>query len=159
MLVVISPAKKLNTTLSNDVLPSKPQFSKHAIELASVANKLSITELKKLMGLSDSLAELNSERFASFGKQKTFPAAFTFAGDTYKGLNAATLSKADIEWAQNHLRIISGLYGLLRPLDEIEPYRLEMGSKLKTNYGKNLYDYWSEKIALSINELSEKTNF
>ena len=158
MLVVISPAKKINTTLSNDVLPSKPQFSKHAIELASVANKLSITDLKKLMGLSDSLAELNSERFASFGKQKTFPAAFTFAGDTYKGLNAATLSKADIEWAQNHLRIISGLYGLLRPLDEIEPYRLEMGSKLKTDYGKNLYDYWSEKIALSINELSEKTN-
>ena len=158
MLVVISPAKKLNTTLSNDVLPSKPQFSTHAIELASVANKLSITELKKLMGLSDSLAELNSERFASFGKQKTFPAAFTFAGDTYKGLNAETLSKADIEWAQNHLRIISGLYGLLRPLDEIEPYRLEMGSKLKTDYGKNLYDYWSEKIALSINDLSEKTN-
>ena len=117
MLVVISPAKKLNTTLSNDVLPSKPQFSTHAIELASVANKLSITELKKLMGLSDSLAELNSERFASFGKQKKFPAAFTFGGDTYKGLNATTLSKADIDWAQNHLRIISGLYGLLRPLD------------------------------------------
>ena len=77
--IVISPAKKLNTTLSNDVLPSKPQ-SKHAIEF-SVANKLSITELKKLMGLSDSLAELNSERFASFGQQKTFPAAFIFIRD------------------------------------------------------------------------------
>ena len=158
MLVVISPAKKINTNLSNDMLLSKPQFSKNAIELASIANELTIRELRDLMSLSDSLAELNSERFASFGKQKKSPAAFTFAGDTYKGLNVAALSKADIEWAQNHLRIISGLYGLLRPLDEIEPYRLEMGSKLKTDYGKNLYDYWNEKIALSINELSEKTN-
>ena len=158
MLVVISPAKKINTNLSNDMLLSKPQFSKNAIELASIANELTMKELRDLMSLSNSLAELNSERFASFGKQKKSPAAFTFAGDTYKGLNVATLSKADIEWAQNHLRIISGLYGLLRPLDEIEPYRLEMGSKLKTDYGKNLYDYWNEKIALSINELSEKTN-
>ena len=158
MLVVISPAKKLNSSLSIDSVPTKPIFSKNAIELALVAKRLTLKELKNLMGLSDNLAELNSARFASFGKQTPLPAAFTFAGDTYKGLNANTLSKADIEWAQNHLRIISGLYGLLRPLDEIEPYRLEMGSKLKTDYGKNLYDYWSEKIALSINELSKKTN-
>ena len=110
------------------------------------------------MGLSDNLAELNSARFSSFGNQNSLPAAFIFAGDTYKGLKADTLSKSDIEWAQNHLRIISGLYGLLRPLDSIEPYRLEMGSKLKTEQGKNLYEYWNNKIAMAINALSEETN-
>ena len=158
MLVVISPAKKLNTNLSIDSVPTKPTFQKNATELASIANRLTLTELKNLMGLSDNLAELNSARFASFGNQKSLPAAFTFAGDTYKGLNADTFSKADIEWAQNHLRIISGLYGLLRPLDNIEPYRLEMGSKLKTEQGNNLYEYWNKTIALAINELSEETN-
>ena len=158
MLVVISPAKKLNTNLSIAAVPTKPMFSKNATELASVANRLTLSELKNLMGLSDNLAELNSARFASFGNQRSFPAAFTFAGDTYKGLNANTFSEADIEWAQNHLRIISGLYGLLRPLDEIEPYRLEMGSKLKTEQGNNLYEYWNKTIALEINKLSRKTN-
>ena len=158
MLVVISPAKKLNSSLSIDSVPTKPIFLKNATELALVAKRLSLKELKNLMGLSDNLAELNSARFASFGKQRSFPAAFTFAGDTYKGLNVNSLSKSDIEWAQNHLRIISGLYGLLRPLDNIEPYRLEMGSKLKTVEGNNLYEYWNKKIALAINELSQETN-
>ena len=158
MLVVISPAKKLNTNLSISAVPTKPMFSKNATELASIANRLTLSELKNLMGLSDNLAELNSARFASFGNQISFPAAFTFAGDTYKGLNANTFSEADIEWAQNHLRIISGLYGLLRPLDKIEPYRLEMGSKLKTEQGNNLYEYWNKTIALEINKLSRKTN-
>ena len=158
MLVVISPAKKLNSFLSIDSLPTKPIFSKNATELALVAKRLTLKELKNLMGLSDNLAELNSARFASFGKQRSLPAAFTFAGDTYKGLNVNSLSKSDIEWAQSHLRIISGLYGLLRPLDNIEPYRLEMGSKLKTEQGNNLYEYWNKKIALAINELSDETN-
>ena len=158
MLVVISPAKKLNSSLSIDSLPTKPIFSKNATELALVAKRLTLKELKNLMGLSDNLAELNSARFASFGKQRSLPAAFTFAGDTYKGLNVNSLSKSDIEWAQSHLRIISGLYGLLRPLDNIEPYRLEMGSKLKTEQGNNLYEYWNKKIALAINELSDETN-
>ena len=158
MLVVISPAKKLNSSLSIDSLPTKPIFLKNATELALVAKRLTLKELKNLMGLSDNLAELNSARFASFGKQRSFPAAFTFAGDTYKGLNVNSLSKSDIEWAQSHLRIISGLYGLLRPLDNIEPYRLEMGSKLKTEQGNNLYEYWDKKIAIAINELSDETN-
>ena len=140
MLVVISPAKKLNNSLSIDSVPTKPIFSKNATELALIAKRLTLKELKNLMGLSDNLAELNSARFASFGKQIPLPAAFTFAGDTYKGLNINTLNKSAIEWAQNHLRIISGLYGLLRPLDNIEPYRLEMGSKLKTKEGNNLYE-------------------
>ena len=158
MLVVISPAKKLNVNSSLDVIPTKPVFSQNASELASIANNLSITELRNLMGISESLAKLNADRFASFGNQKTMPAALAFAGDTYKGLNADTFNKDDIEWAQNHLRIISGLYGLLRPLDKIEPYRLEMGSKLKTPNGNSLYDYWDNTISLAINKLSEDTN-
>ena len=158
MLVVISPAKKLNVNSSLDVIPTKPVFSQNASELASIANNLSITELQNLMGISESLAKLNADRFASFGNQKTMPAALAFAGDTYKGLNADTFNKEDIQWAQNHLRIISGLYGLLRPLDKIEPYRLEMGSKLKTPNGNSLYDYWDKTISLAINKLSEDTN-
>jgi len=156
MLVVLSPAKKLNMNSSIDVVTTIPKFSKNAIELASIANNLKLTELQSLMGISENLAKLNADRFASFGNQVTSPAALSFAGDTYVGLNAKTLKKNDLEWAQNHLRIISGLYGLLRPLDKIEPYRLEMGSKLNTPNGDTLYDYWNKEIAIAINELSEK---
>ena len=156
MLVVLSPAKKLNMNSSIDAIPTTPKFSKNASELASIANTLKLTELQNLMGLSENLAKLNADRFASFGNQETRPAALAFAGDTYVGLNANTFKKNDMEWAQNHLRIISGLYGLLRPLDEIEPYRLEMGSKLNTPYGDTLYEYWNKGISVAINELSEK---
>ena len=158
MLVVLSPAKKLNMNSSIDVVPTIPKFSKNAIELASIANNLKLTELQSLMGISENLAKLNADRFASFGNQETSPAALSFAGDTYVVLNANTLKKDDLEWAQNHLRIISGLYGLLRPLDKIEPYRLEMGSKLNNPNGDTLYDYWNKEIAVAINELSEKNN-
>ena len=156
MLVVLSPAKKLNMSSSIDAIPTTPKFFKNASELASIANTLKLTELQNLMGISENLAKLNADRFASFGNQETRPAALAFAGDTYVGLNANTLEKNDMEWAQNHLRIISGLYGLLRPLDKIEPYRLEMGSKLNTPHGDNLYEYWDKEIAIAINELSEK---
>ena len=156
MLVVLSPAKKLNMNSSIDVIPTTPKFSKSASELASIANTLKLTELQNLMGISENLAKLNADRFASFGNQETRPAALAFAGDTYVGLDANTLEKNDMEWAQNHLRIISGLYGLLRPLDEIEPYRLEMGSKLNTPHCDTLYEYWDKEIAIAINELSEK---
>ena len=158
MLVVLSPAKKLNMNSSIDVVPTIPKFSKNATELASIANNLKLTELQSLMGISENLAKLNADRFASFGNQVTSPAALSFAGDTYVGLNANTLKKNDLKWAQNHLRIISGLYGLLRPLDKIEPYRLEMGSKLNTPNGDTLYDYWNKEIAIAINELSEKND-
>ena len=156
MLVVLSPAKKLNMSSSIDAIPTTPKFSKNASELASIANTLKLAELQNLMGISENLAKLNADRFASFGNQETRPAALAFAGDTYVGLNANTLEKNDMEWAQNHLRIISGLYGLLRPLDKIEPYRLEMGSKLNTPHGDTLYEYWDKEIAIAINELSEK---
>ena len=156
MLVVLSPTKKLNMDSSLDVMPSTPIFLKNATELASIANNLKLPELQNLMGISENLAKLNADRFASFGNQKTRPAALAFAGDTYVGLNANTFKKNDMEWAQNHLRIISGLYGLLRPLDKIEPYRLEMGSKLNTPNGDTLYDYWDKEITIAINKLSEK---
>ena len=122
------------------VLPAtSPAFLDNAMELAGVARGLSHDDIRSLMGLSDSLAQLNTERFAAFGTQDKKPAALSFAGDTYQGLEAQSLDADDMAWAQTHLRILSGLYGVLRPLDEIEPYRLEMGSKLKT---------WPRRIAV-----------
>jgi cytoplasmic iron level regulating protein YaaA (DUF328/UPF0246 family) len=157
MLVVISPAKKLNMQPSPTFEPTQPVFGQEADELARVMQKLSLDELQSLMGISASLAKLNANRFASFGAQDKKSAALAFAGDTYKGLEAATMEPEDMEWAQNHLRVLSGLYGLLRPLDAIEPYRLEMGSQLATARGKSLYQYWGSKIADALNEQAAAT--
>ncbi len=110
MLVVISPAKKLNMNSSVDAIPTAPVFSKQASELASIANNLKVTELQNLMGISENLAKLNSERFASFGNQQSMPAALAFAGDTYKGLNAITFNK-EIWIGLKSFRYFS-LYGL-----------------------------------------------
>ena len=151
MLVVVSPAKKLNMQPQDGLAKTNPVFSKSARELASIAKNLSVTDLQNLMGISQSLAELNVERFESFGTQDIKPAAFAFAGDTYQGLEAGSLTSDDVLWAQDHLKILSGLYGLLRPLDGIEPYRLEMGSKLKNSSGSSLYDYWGTKLAAQLN--------
>ena len=140
MLVVISPAKKLDMDSSYSHIPTQPVFLDRAQELAEVARELSHDDIRSLMGLSDTLAQLNVERFANFGTQPEKPAALSFAGDTYQGLEAHSLDDDDMAWAQNHLRILSGLYGLLRPLDAIEPYRLEMGSRLKTAHGASLYE-------------------
>ena len=111
------------------------------------------------MDLSDDLARLNRDRFAAFEDapeaETTRPAMFAFAGDTYQGLDAETLKDDQVAYAQDHLRILSGLYGLLRPLDAIQPYRLEMGSRLKTRRGANLYDYWRGDIAKAINVQAE----
>jgi len=157
MLVVVSPAKKMNMADVMDVSATTPMFSGNAGELASVANALGADKLQKLMGISESLAKLNAERFAAFGTQDKKPAALAFAGDTYQGLEAASLDPHEMAWAQNHLRILSGLYGVLRPLDEIEPYRLEMGSRLATTRGKTLYDYWGKEIAAALNEQASAT--
>jgi cytoplasmic iron level regulating protein YaaA (DUF328/UPF0246 family) len=158
MLVVISPAKKLNMQPSSPVEPTQPMFEYEANELAYVMQKLSLVELQSLMGISTNLAKLNADRFASFGAQDKKPAALAFDGDTYQGLEAATLEPEDMAWAQNHLRLLSGLYGVLRPLDEIEPYRLEMGSGLATVRGKSLYQFWGSKIADALNEQALATN-
>ena len=152
MLVVVSPAKKLNMSLVDNLKVSEPHFKKNANELVNVVRGLSVQGLEKLMDISTTLAELNKDRFNDFGNQQKKAAAFAFAGDTYKGLSVEKFEMEDLDWAQKHLRILSGLYGLLRPLDEIEPYRLEMGSKLKGAHGSSLYDYWGNQISENLNQ-------
>ncbi|WP_372574113.1 peroxide stress protein YaaA [Ruegeria jejuensis] len=154
MLVVISPAKRLDWA-ERDVAPTQPDFQDDAIRLARTARNLTLGDLRKLMGLSDDLARLNRDRFRSFAEDPAAdavrPAALAFAGDTYQGLEAASLDSDEMRWAQDHLRILSGLYGVLRPLDAIQPYRLEMGSRLKTRRGKSLYDYWRDQLSKALN--------
>ncbi len=157
MLTLLSPAKNLNFDPAPSApTPTKPVFLKDTRELSEETRALTPAKLKKLMGISDKLADLNHERFQAFrgdGKSNTQKqAVLAFNGDVYFGLEAKTLSKDDLAFAQDHLRILSGLYGLLRPLDAIEPYRLEMGSSLKNARGKNLYDFWGDKIAKEINK-------
>ena len=136
MLIVISPAKRLDWT-ERRVGATTPDFEADALRLAKTARNLPLRDLKSLMDLSDELAKLNRDRFRAFseepGPDDLRPAAFAFAGDTYQGLEAASLDADEMAWAQDHLRILSGLYGLLRPLDAIQPYRLEMGSRMKNN--------------------------
>ncbi|MEO0401171.1 MAG: peroxide stress protein YaaA [Pseudomonadota bacterium] len=160
MLVVISPAKRLDWA-ERDVTVSAPAMQDDAIRLARTARNLTLGKLKALMDLSDDLARLNRDRFQAFEDapkaETTRPAMLAFAGDTYQGMDAATLSPDDTAYAQDHLRILSGLYGLLRPLDGIQPYRLEMGSRLKTRRGASLYDYWRTDIAKALNIQAEAT--
>ena len=151
MLVVVSPAKKLDMTPVEGIIPTRPQFTHEAGELAQVAQGLNVGDLQNLMHISESLARLNVDRFADFGQMAEKPAALAFAGDTYQGLEAGSLDPEEMAWAQEHFRILSGLYGVLRPLDAIEPYRLEMGSRLKTARGKTLYDYWGAQISEALN--------
>ena len=160
MLVVISPAKRLDWAERN-VTATEPDFQDDALRLAKTARNLTLGELKKLMDLSDDLARLNRDRFRAFadqpGPEDLRPAALAFAGDTYMGLEAGSLEAEEMEWAQEHLRILSGLYGVLRPLDAIQAYRLEMGSRLKTRRGKNLYDYWRDQLSKALNVQGEAT--
>ena len=157
MLVIVSPAKKLDMTPMDMTSFTEPIFRAEARELVQVLGDLSKAQFKKLMGISDSLAELNLDRFANFGNQTRKAAAYAFAGDTFQGLEVASLESDEISWAQDHLRILSGLYGLLRPLDGIEPYRLEMGSRLATKRGKSLYDYWGSTLAEALKEQAKRT--
>ena len=153
MLTVISPAKRLDWA-SRDVAMTQPRFQADADQLAAVAKQLSAADLAKLMDISPSLAALNADRFAQFehSGDDTRPAALAFAGDTYQGLVADSLEDDDLRFAQDRLRILSGLYGVLRPLDAIQAYRLEMGSRLKTKAGPNLYAYWGDRLARALNE-------
>ncbi|WP_299651323.1 peroxide stress protein YaaA [uncultured Tateyamaria sp.] len=159
MLVVISPAKRLDWA-ERDVQMTAPAMQDDAVRLARTARNLTLGKLKSLMDLSDDLARLNRDRFQAFEDDPTAeitrPAMLAFAGDTYQGLDAATLSNDDVTYAQDHLRILSGLYGLLRPLDAIQPYRLEMGSRLKTRRGTSLYDYWRTDLAKTLNTQAEQ---
>jgi uncharacterized protein len=160
MLFVISPAKTLDFTPADPSLPATaPQMKTEANALAQVAKTLRAADLKRLMDISDDLATLNVERFKTFrlrGEgEGQVQAAFAFDGDVYDGLQARTLDAEALAWTQDHLRILSGLYGLLRPLDKIQPYRLEMGVRLKTDRGSSLYDYWGDKPAKALNKAAE----
>lgn len=159
MLVVISPAKRLNWDVDAPMAPTLPGFETQAAALAREARKLDTEALRKLMGLSENLAELNKKRFKAFRPKTTDgdprPAALAFAGDTYVGLEAASLSTDEWRYAQDHLRILSGLYGVLRPLDLMQAYRLEMGSRLETKRGKSLYDWWGARISKALNTQAE----
>ena len=157
MLMLLSPAKMMNF----DEVPgapkaTKPTLSKDIAEIADVAKKLKRGDIKKLLGISDKLADLNYERFQALKTTGRIngakQAALTFAGDVYRGLDANSLKPADLEFAQDHLRILSGLYGLLRPLDGIQPYRLEMGSRLKNPRGTNLHAFWGPVIAKELDK-------
>jgi cytoplasmic iron level regulating protein YaaA (DUF328/UPF0246 family) len=157
MLAVLSPAKRLDFSTTDPLAPvTKPQMQEDAVLLVKQVRKLRRSQLQQLMKLSDSLTDLNFERFKAFadqpGKEITKAAALTFAGDTYLGLDAPSLDKADREFAQDHIRILSGLYGLLRPMDLIQPYRLEMGTHLKNKAGSDLYDFWGDKLALIVEQ-------
>ena len=160
MLVVVSPAKKLDWS-ERDVTMTEPRLQDEAKRLAAVARELSVDDLKSLMKISDDLAKLNRDRFRAFqdapAAEELRPAALGFAGDTYQGLEAASLDKDEMDWAQDHLRILSGLYGVLRPRDGFQQYRLEMGSRLKTERGKNLYEYWGDRISKLLNADAEAT--
>jgi hypothetical protein len=160
MLVVVSPAKRLDwDPVSTET--TTPALHDEAEKLVKTARNLTLGDLQKLMGLSQDLAKLNRDRFKSFEMEPdtyaTRPAAYAFAGDTYIGLEAKTLDADEMAWAQDHLRILSGLYGVLRPLDAIQPYRLEMGSRLKTRRGKNLYEFWRDTLAKNLNAQAAET--
>lgn len=157
MLFTLSPAKKLDyespvpTSLSTE-----PLFVEQASRLIEVLRDKSVTEIADLMKLSDALARLNVERYATweptFPPEVARPAIFAFNGDVYEGLEAATLSTDGIAWAQDHLAILSGLYGVLRPLDRMRPYRLEMGTRLKVGNASNLYQFWKSSITDYLNQ-------
>lgn len=152
MLTLLSPAKKLNFDPVQTALEmTHPLLPNDTKELAKVAKQQSASDLKKLMHLSDNLASLNADRFKAFNldgqSNSAKAAALTFDGDVYWGLNTKTWSDDDLVYAQDHLRILSGLYGVLRPMDAMQAYRLEMGTKLTTKRGKSLYDFWGAKIA------------
>jgi len=171
MLVVISPAKRLDfdsitqdpkarASQTNDARKlakklTQPDFLDDAQTLVNTLRDYTPRRLRNLMGISADLAELNVQRYADFSQpftpENAKAAVLAFKGDVYLGLAADTLKAADLNFAQKHLRILSGLYGVLRPMDLIQPYRLEMGTKLKTNRGKDLYSYWGTKVTDQLN--------
>lgn len=156
MLILLSPAKSLDFAEPPPAVPrTQARLAEDLAALAGVTRSLSRADLRGLMDISEALAELNHARFQAFdprhgaqGKQ----AILAFDGDVYQGLDAASLSAEDLAFAQERLRILSGLYGLLRPLDAIQPYRLEMGTRLPTPRGRTLYAFWGDRIARALNE-------
>jgi cytoplasmic iron level regulating protein YaaA (DUF328/UPF0246 family) len=160
MLLLLSPAKSLDFDTPHAVKrPTQPQFLTQSAQLIAQLKKLSVAEVADLMDLSEPLAALNVGRYSVWSEKATAknskPAVLAFNGDVYEGLQAATLSPDDLVWAQQHVAILSGLYGLLRPLDRLQPYRLEMGTALATPHGKNLYAFWGDRLVDHLNERLE----
>ena len=158
MLMLISPAKTLDyETPSTTYSFTIPDYLDMSYELVGVVKQKSFKDLMELMQVSQNIAELNVERFSQwklpFTPENSKQAVLAFKGDVYAGLDAPALSENRLAYVQSHLRILSGLYGLLRPLDLMQPYRLEMGLKLTTNKGENLYQFWGEKITNALNVL------
>ncbi len=149
MLILLSPAKTLDLDSLYLEQPTEPRFAADARKLARAAAKLGPERLSELMGISPKLAELNAARFQSFAKAEERPAIRTFAGDVYRGFDAASADGDTIAFAQDHVRILSGLYGVLRPLDGIRPYRLEMGTGWAPNAEK-LTDHWGARVARAV---------
>lgn len=163
MIAVISPAKTLDyetpVTVANSTLP---EYATRSHELVSIMRKKSPQDIASLMGVSDNIAHLNYARYADwsekFTKKNSRQSLLAFKGDVYVGLNAYAFDSGDFKFAQNHLRILSGLYGVLRPLDLIQPYRLEMGIKLANSEGPDLYQFWGSSITESLNRQLKGSN-
>ncbi|MEZ8195005.1 peroxide stress protein YaaA [Vibrio cortegadensis] len=160
MLIVVSPAKTLDyeSPLVTERF-TQPEFIEHSAELIEECRKLTPTDISSLMKVSDKIAGLNVARFEQwreeFSLENARQAILAFKGDVYTGLDAQTLSDSDFDYAQSHLRMLSGLYGLLKPLDLMQPYRLEMGTRLANARGTNLYQFWGDLITDKLNQALE----
>ena len=163
MITVISPAKTLDfTTPPTTKTFSQPKFIKQAEKLVGLCKQMSPNDLSQLMGISTNLGLLNAERFRAwhlpFTPQNAKQALMAFNGDVYASLDVSTLTDDNLSYAQDHLRILSGLYGILRPLDLIQPYRLEMSTRLKNPKGNDLYQYWGQSISENLNTTLQSNN-
>lgn len=161
LIVIVSPAKKLDfDSPSPTTTHSQLKNLDKSVTLIKELRKCSPAQISKMMKLSDALTDLNVKRYKSFKTPFTTnnskQAMYAFKGDTYVGLDAETMNKKEINYAQKHLRILSGLYGLVSPLDLVQPYRLEMGTKFSCDGKKNLYEYWKESITGNLNTLLKK---
>jgi cytoplasmic iron level regulating protein YaaA (DUF328/UPF0246 family) len=163
MLIILSPAKSLDyTTAPVTATHTLPAFISRSTELIATLRKFSSSEIGSMMSISETLADLNTQRFADWSPKKFQPgpakqAVLAFDGDVYGGLDAVSMTARQLEFTQDHVRILSGLYGMLRPLDLMQAYRLEMGTRLANPYGKDLYAFWGDKVTQALNaELAEK---
>ena len=162
MIIVLSPAKTLDYEFESNHDHSVPVFLSQSSKLISNLRTKEPKDIASLMGLSDKLAMLNFDRYQSWSPAKKVssdskPSMLVFKGDVYQGLQAEDLNNSQMKFAQKHIRILSGLYGILRPLDLMKPYRLEMGTKLETSEGKNLYEFWGDKVQKNVlNELKDQ---
>ncbi len=157
MITILSPAKTLDYETPDKVADTTiPQFTTQTNQLIRILKKKSVEEIKDLMHISDNLAKLNRDRFKSFSKEYTDEnaksAIMAFKGDVYTGLDAETLDKVSLDYVNRHVRILSGLYGLLMPFDKMQPYRLEMGTRLENKKGTNLYHFWGDMISKALNK-------